>query len=324
MRGAIRWGIIGCGDVCEVKSGPGFRKADRSELVAVMRRDQDKARDFARRHGVPRWYGDAASLLADPEVDAVYIATPPGSHLEHAVAVAAAGKPCYVEKPMARDYAECVSMNDAFTRAGVPLFVAYYRRCLPRFVRVKQLLDDGAIGALTSVAVRHMRRPTAHAGWRFDPAFSGGGLFLDVGSHTLDLLDHWLGALEDVAGVASSSRQADIEDAVAISFRTRSGAIGIGAWNFVADRDEEYVELVGTLGRICVGVFSSDPVQLQTCEGVRTFAEPAPPHVQQPLIQTIVDQLLGRGCCPSTGETGARTSRVMDVALSVFRERQRR
>jgi predicted dehydrogenase len=319
MREVIRWGIIGCGDVCEVKSGPGFQKASGSALVAVMRRDGAKAADFAKRHGVPRCYDDAADLIRDPEVDAIYIATPPGAHLEHALAVAAAGKPCYVEKPMALNHEDCTVMNDAFARAGLPLFVAYYRRCLPRFQRVGQLLDDEAIGRLTTVLVRHLRRPTAKSGWRFDPEAAGGGLFVDVGSHTLDLLDHWLGPLEVVAGGASRFGEGRVEDVVNASFRTSSGAVGVGVWSFVADRDEECVELIGSQGRIHVSVFGADPVQLHTHGGVQTFAEPAPPHVQQPLIQTIVDQLRGRGACPSTGESGARTTRVVDTVLEGFR-----
>src|SRR5688500_4072884 len=104
----IRWGIIGCGDVTEVKSGPGFQKARGSALVAVMRRDRAKAEDFARRHGVPRAYTDAEALIADPDVDAVYIATPPSSHRALALQVAAARKPCLVEKPMAMTHDECV------------------------------------------------------------------------------------------------------------------------------------------------------------------------------------------------------------------------
>src|SRR6185436_2348451 len=94
----IRWGAIGCGDVCEVKSGPGFQKAAGSQLVAVMRRDRDKAADFARRHGVPRFYADAEALIADPEVNAIYVATPPSTHMLYTKMAAAAGKPVYVEK----------------------------------------------------------------------------------------------------------------------------------------------------------------------------------------------------------------------------------
>src|SRR5918997_410384 len=158
----IRWGIIGCGDVCEVKSGPALQKAQGSRLVAVMRRDPAKAEDFARRHNVPRWYADADQLIADPEVGAVYIATPPGSHEELARKVAAAGKPCYVEKPMARNHAECVRMIAAFRAAARPLFVAFYRRRLPRFVKAKELIDAGRLGRVTGLVYRHTRlfRPT--------------------------------------------------------------------------------------------------------------------------------------------------------------------
>ena len=141
-----RWGIIGCGDVTEVKSGPGFQKADGSGLVAVMRRDLAKAQDYARRHGVPRAYDRADALIDDPEVDAVYIATPPSSHCELTLAVAAAGKPCLVEKPMATNHRECLRMIEACAARGVPLWVAYYRRALPRFVLVRDLLAAGAIG----------------------------------------------------------------------------------------------------------------------------------------------------------------------------------
>src|SRR5436190_15399833 len=150
----IRWGIIGCGDVAEVKSGPGFQKADRSSLVAVMRRDRARAEDFARRHGVERVHGLAEDLIADPHVDAVYVATPPSSHRELALAVAAAGKPCLVEKPMAMNHAECLQMVVAFESRGVPLWVAYYRRALPRFLRVRERLQAGAIGRITSVHIQ--------------------------------------------------------------------------------------------------------------------------------------------------------------------------
>src|SRR5438067_5233611 len=145
--------MIGCGDVTEVKSGPGFQKAAHSRLVAVMRRNGALARDYAERHGVPRWYDDAESLVADPEVDAVYVATPPSSHEEYTLLAARAGKPVYVEKPMARDHAECVAMIDACRAAGVPLFVAYYRRALPRFLKIKELIESGAIGEVRFVAI---------------------------------------------------------------------------------------------------------------------------------------------------------------------------
>src|SRR5512145_1442267 len=174
----IRWGIIGCGDVCEVKSGPAFQECEGSALVAVMRRNAAKAQDYAHRHNVPRWYDDAEKLIHDPGVDAVYIATPPGAHAHYALRVAAAGKPCYVEKPMARSYVECRRMIEAFEAAGRPLFVAYYRRAMPRFVQAKQIIDSGRIGRITGATYRHTRFhwPDPKPEWRLDAEQSGGGL----------------------------------------------------------------------------------------------------------------------------------------------------
>jgi predicted dehydrogenase len=191
--------MIGCRDVAEVKSGPGFQNASGSTLLAVMRRDLDKARDFARRHRVPRVHATATDLIGDADVDAVYIATPPVSHCELALAAARARKPCLVEKPMAMNHAECARMLEAFEDAGVPLWVAFYRRALPRYLLVRDLLKENAMGRLTSVQVevfdRLASRERART-WRFDPATAGGGLFLDVGSHCMDMVDFLAGPLQ--------------------------------------------------------------------------------------------------------------------------------
>jgi len=283
----LRWGIIGCGDVCEVKSGPALQKAAGSELVVVCRRQADLARDFAQRHGVPRSTGDPQAVIDDPEVDAVYIATPPGSHLDYARRVAAAGKPCYVEKPMARTHAECVAMNQAFADAGQKLFVAYYRRCLPRFVAVQEMLAQGRIGTVRSVdsvqTTNHMLTTDPDdLPWRLDAPHSGGGLLLDMGSHTLDVLDLLLGPITQARGTA------------------RRASPGRG----VADH--------GSRGSIRFAVYDDNAVTL-IADGETTVTDhPDPPHVHQPLVQTMVDELAGKGTCPSTGTSAARTSAVMD------------
>ena len=150
----IRWGIIGCGDVTEVKSGPGFQKSEHSELVAVMRRSGELAEDYARRHGVPKWYDDADKLIHDEDVDAIYIATPPSTHMTYALKSAAAGKPVYVEKPMAMSSKECLQMIEACKEAGVPLYVAFYRRALPYFLKIKALIEEGAIGEVRFVSLK--------------------------------------------------------------------------------------------------------------------------------------------------------------------------
>ena len=323
---AVGWGIIGCGNVTEVKSGPGFQKAEGSSLVAVMRRDRAKAEDYARRHGVPRAYDNADQLIADPAVDAVYIATPPSSHCELALRIAAAGKPCLVEKPMAVTHGECVRMNDAYRAAGVPLFAAYYRRALPRFLEVRRLLSAGAIGPVTDVHVRisePLATGDAAAGWRFDPAIAGAGLFLDLASHCIDLLDFLLGPIAEAAGLAVNTGGAyPAEDVTAGAFRFASGALGTGTWNFNADRSEDVMTFTGPLGRLTTPVFADGDVLVGWGEREEILPIRNPPHVHQPLIQTIVDELRGRGRCESTGQSGARASWVMDRLLERYRARQ--
>lgn len=319
--GKIRWGILGCGDVCEVKSGPGFQKAQGSELVAVMRRDRRLAEDFAQRHSVAAAYSDADALIADPQVTAVYIASPPGTHLELALKVAAAGKPAYVEKPMARTHAECLRMVEAFERAKQPLFVAYYRRALDRFVKAKQLIETGQLGAIRSVDVRfandgQARLDPARLPWRVQAEHAGSGLFLDLASHTLDVLDYLFGPLQDVTGEASRHRTpGDVEDRVLLHFKTPTGARGSGYWNFASDVKEDVISIEGSSGLLRLSTFGDTPLELETSSASERFELPNPQHIQQPLIQTVVNSLLGLGECPSTGASGARTSEVMDRAL---------
>jgi 1,5-anhydro-D-fructose reductase (1,5-anhydro-D-mannitol-forming) len=319
----VRWGIIGCGDVTEVKSGPAFARAEGSALVAVMRRTAHLAEDYARRHGVPRWYADAEALARDPDVDAVYVATPPDGHLDGVRLAARHGKPVYVEKPMARTHDECLAMIQVCRQAGVPLFTAYYRRMLPRFLKVKELVDGDRIGQVRSVSVRLCRLHVPMRGalpWRFDPQISGGGLFVDLASHTLDLLDYILGPIEEaVGGAANQGGFYRAEDIVTASLTFASGVRGTGLWCFTADRNEDVVEIVGSEGRVTCSTFDEAPVLLEHGGETEEFVIPHPQHVQQPLIQSIVDQLHGCGRCVSTGESGARTNQVMDALLAGYR-----
>lgn len=323
-NGSVRWGIVGCGDVCEVKSGPAFQKANHSELAAVMRRDAARAADFAARHRVPRWYSDAESLITDPGVDAVYVATPPDGHARYALMAARAGKPVYVEKPMARHHDECQAMIAGCREAGVPLFVAYYRRCLPRFLKAKEILDQGGIGAIRSVQVTFAKidpgRAPGEEPWRMVPAIAGGGLFLDLAAHTLDLLDFLLGPITSAQGHARNlARTHVVEDTVSASFAFASGALGAGLWSFSAANPVDRVEINGSAGRLSFATFGYDAIRWESAAGTKDFVIANPLHIQQPLIQSIVDELRGEGKCPSTGESAARTSWVMDRILESYR-----
>jgi predicted dehydrogenase len=321
----VRWGIIGVGNVTERKSGPGFQQAERSELVAVMRRNVELAADYARRNNVPRWYDDADELINDPEVDAVYVATPPDSHREYVVRVAQAGKPVYVEKPMARTALECEEMISACDEAGVGLYVAYYRRAMPRFITVKELLDSGRIGKLRTLSIRNERpAPVGEAdneGWRVDPEISGGGHFVDLGSHILDLLDWLVGPVTHAAGVATNrGRRYRAEDLVTGVFSFRSGVEGVGVWNYDSFQNKDQVEIIGTAGALRFSCFADEPLRLITSAGVEPIKAPYPETAQLPLIQAVVNALTGYGESPSDGHSAVRTARVIDALLSDYRD----
>ncbi|MBX2843616.1 MAG: Gfo/Idh/MocA family oxidoreductase [Flammeovirgaceae bacterium] len=322
----INWGIIGCGDVCEVKSGPAFNKIPDSKLVAVMRRNGEKAADYANRHGVPKWYSDADALINDSEVNAIYIATPPGSHKEYTLKAAKAGKPVYVEKPMAVNHQECLDMIAACEEAGVPLYVAYYRRSLPYFSRVKSILESGEIGKVRLVNIKLYQAPKPsdlendQDNWRVDPALAGGGYFYDLASHQFDFLDHFFGSISSVAGQqANFGGYYKVEDTVTAQFQFENGIIGTGNWCFVTSKKDEIddVEIIGEKGSIHFASFNPEiPVTLIKDGKKEIFDYPNPAHVHQPLIEKVVEELTGKGKSPSTGVSGARTNWVLEKIVS--------
>jgi predicted dehydrogenase len=314
----IKWGIIGCGDVCEVKSGPALYKARDSTLVAVMRRDGAKAADFARRHGVQRSYDDADALIADPEVDAIYVATPPSSHLDYTLRAAAAGKPVLVEKPMALSVAECEAMVAACRDARVGLYVAYYRRALPRFERFRSLAHDGTLGKVRLVLVRHLwsEAQTPGSAWRLDPKLNGGGIFVDTQVHTLDWLDHAFGPAESVAGTArNQSGRSAAEDAVGAVVTYPGDVIASFACAYSADRFEDQVTLIGDKGRAEMRFLGPSPITLETAAGREQIEIADPPHVHQPFVQQVVDHLNGGPLPPGQPDAGVRVNRALAQIL---------
>ncbi|NRB48443.1 MAG: Gfo/Idh/MocA family oxidoreductase [Saprospiraceae bacterium] len=317
----IRWGIIGCGDVCEVKSAPAMQKIPGSSLVAVMRRNATKAEDYAQRHAVPKWYNDAQQLIDDPDVNAVYIATPPSSHGQYTAMAAAAGKPVYVEKPMARTFAECQQMIADCQKYAVPLHVAYYRRSLPQFLQVKKWVDDGAIGAIRMVQIELFQsiQPAIVSGldnnWRVDPEIAGGGFFYDLASHQLDYLDYLLGPIKSANGFCTNQAGLyEAEDVVSATFQFETGVLGTGSWCFTVGEPavKEETRIIGEKGQIIFHYFTSNKVRLELADQEEELDFEMPAHIQQPLIEKIVADLMGEGESPSTGESAARTNWVID------------
>lgn len=319
----IKWGMIGCGNVTERKAGaPAINKVPHAELVAVMARKAAVAESYAQRHGVPRWYTDADALINDAEVNAVYIATPPDSHLEYAAKVIKAGKVVYIEKPMARNYEECAEINRLATEAGVPVFVAYYRRTLPYFMQIKELLEDAVIGDVRLVNIHlHWQPYEEEVGehpsprWRVFPDISGGGHFHDLASHQFDLLEFLLGNVKCAAGI--SRNQAGLypaDDIVVTNFEFENGILGNGSWCYTVNKEQrtDHAEIIGSKGKITFSFFAPTPIEVSTADGLQRYEVPYPPHVHQPLVEKIVQELRGEGKSPSTGITGARANLIMD------------
>lgn len=320
----IRWGFIGCGEATEKKSGPAFSLVPGSRVTAVMSRNRDKARSYAERHNIPHWYDDAMKLVNDPDVNAVYIATPPSSHATYAIMAMKAGKPVYIEKPLAASYVDCQRINHVSEETGVKCYVAYYRRYLPYFQKVKELIDNGAIGRVMNVQIRFAAPPRdldynkQDLPWRVQKDIAGGGYFYDLAPHQLDLLQTFFGPITRVHGFCDNRGGLyQTEDTVSATFMFHDHLPGSGSWCFAAHESAktDRIELIGTNGQICFSVFTYEPIALHTLSGREEIVVPNPEHVQLPLITSIVEELQGTGHCDCDSVSGTGVNWVMDRIL---------
>jgi predicted dehydrogenase len=235
-----------------------------------------------------------------------------------------AGKPVYIEKPMASSYEECARINRISKETGIPCFVAYYRRYLPYFLKVKELIDNGSIGKVINVQIRFAQPPSeldynrTNLPWRLLPSIAGGGYFYDLAPHQLDILQEMFGCILEAEGFcANIGGLYDVEDTVSASFRFESGLPGSGSWCFVAHESakEDRIELIGDKGMICFSVFTFDPIALHTERGREEIPVENPTYVQLPLIKAVVEHLQGKGICSSTGISATPTNWVVDKIL---------
>ncbi len=324
----LKWGFIGCGEVTELKSGPAFSEVEGSSVVAVMSRQEQKARSYAERHHIAKWYTDAQELIDDGEVNAVYVATPPSSHATYAMMAMKAGKPVYVEKPLAASYEDCARINRVSEETGVPCFVAYYRRYLPYFQKVKDIINQGVIGKTINVQVRFAIPPrhedyadADHQPWRVKPDIAGGGYFYDLAPHQLDFLQHIYGVITEARGICSNrGKLYQAEDSVSACFEFEGGLPGSGSWCFVAHESarEDRIEIIGEKGSVSFSVFDYLPIKLHTSEGLQTITIPNPPHVQYPIIKSVCEHLQGIGICECTSVSATPVNWVLDRILGKF------
>lgn len=321
----INWGFIGCGEVTEKKSGPAFNEVEGSQVVAVMSRSENKARSYAERHHIRKWYTDAQELIDDPDVNAIYIATPPSSHATFAIMAMRAGKPVYIEKPLAASYNDCIRINRISEQTGVPCFVAYYRRYLPYFQKVKEIIQNGTIGKVINVQLRFSVPPRdldykneKELPWRLQPDIAGGGYFYDLAPHQIDLLQNIFGVITRAHGYpANRAHLYKAEDSVSACFFFENGVTGSGSWCFVGHESakEDCIEVIGDKGSLSFSVFTYEPIVLITSEGKQSITVPNPSYVQLPMIKHVIEHLQGIGHCDCTSISATPVNWVLDRVL---------
>lgn len=319
----ISWGMVGTGDVTEQKSGPAFYKCDNSTLYAVCNRTHAKAVDYAKRHMVPVVHVSIEALLADPEVDAVYVATPPVTHKDLALKVIAAGKPLCLEKPMAMNRGECQEIIAAAEKKNVPVYVTYYRRSLEKFLKIRDLLGEDTIGRIGTVQVTQYQELISGVRegvipWRVDPAISGGGILVDMGSHVFDILDFLLCPITTISGVVKNyGGHYRAEDSAVASFVFEDGVLGSATFNFNTDRWVDRIEVAGERGRIVFSCFDNEPVEIHTGAGVELLEFTPPEPIYLPFVQDI-NRHIESGDTKGYVKTAVRPTELLDQLLATY------
>ena len=321
----VNWGLIGCGEVTEKKSAPAFNEVEGSKIVAVMSRNKTKARSYAERHHIQKWYTDAQELIDDPVINAIYIATPPSSHATFAIMAMKAGKPVYVEKPLAASYEDCGRINRISEQTGVPCYVAYYRRYLPYFKKVKEIIQSGTIGKVINVQLRFSVPPrdldynsAENLPWRLQPDIAGGGYFYDLAPHQLDLLQDIFGIIVRAHGYcANRAHLYTAEDTISACFLFDNGLPGSASWCFVGHQSarNDCIEVIGNKGMLAFSVYDYNPIKLVTSTGTSNIIVKNPSYVQLPIIKSVTEALQGIGVCDCTSVSATPVNWVMDRIL---------
>lgn len=321
----IKWGIIGCGNVTEVKSGPAYKLTDGFELLAVMRRDLDKLKDYAKRHNIKKYYTNPDDLINDPEVDAVYIATPPDTHKLYALKVAEAGKICCIEKPMTPSYADSLVVYNTFNEKQIPLFVAYYRRSLPRFLKIKEWLKNKEIEEVRHITW-HYSKPASDLdlsetyNWRTDSEIAPGGYFDDLASHGIDLFNFLLGDIKEAKGISlNQHKNYSSKDAITACWLHNNNITGSGTWNFDCHDSIDKVTIYGSDGRIEFSVFHENPIVLVNKAKTEELFISHPKHIQIHHVEGMRDMLINKNFVhASNGFSALHTNWVMDKILGAL------
>lgn len=319
----IRWGFIGCGQAAE-SALPAFLMVDGVSVVAVMSHSKSEAQQFSHRHSIKEYYTDAAQLVNDPNVDAVYIATPPSTHPIYAIMAMNARKPVLIETPLAASYDDCARINRVAQTTGMPCFVAYYRRYNPYFMKVSELLASKSIGKVQNLQIRFSTPPHSHdldprtQSWRTNPEIAGAGYFYHVAAEQFDIIQHNLGVITHARGyTANRANLYTAEDNVSACFQLHNGIPGSGSWTFVGhhSHSDDRIEILGTEGTLCFSMYSYSPIHLHTNKGIDSFDIAKPDYPQLPMLQNVMQALRGDTECHATSLSATPVNWVLDRIL---------
>ncbi len=293
----LRWGLIGCGDIARKRVAPALRDLADGELVAVNRAQSELAETFAKEFGAQRWYRDWRELLADEEIEAVYLATPVNLHAEQTIAAAEAGKHVLCEKPMGLSVAECDRMIAACQAHGVKLGIAYYRHFYPVIQRVKELLAAGEIGKPVLAQINAFERfnpsPEHPRYWFVQKAQAGGGPMMDFGCHRIEVLLNLLGPIEKVhSSVGNVLFEREVEDTAVAVFDFASQARAVLSVTHAAWEAQDTLTIFGSAGSLYISVLNQGALQIKTAAGERSESHPPHLNIHQPLIADFTQAVL--------------------------------
>ena len=321
---SLQWGLIGTGDIARKRIAPALRDLPSCTLAAVCRGRPELAESFAREFDAPRWYATAAELIADPQVDAVYIATPVWLHAAQAIAAADAGKHVLCEKPMAISVAECDDMIAACRSNGVALGVAYYRHFYPAVARIRSILASGDVGdpVLAQVnAFEHFDPPPEHPRhWLVVREQAGGGPMFDFGCHRIEVLLDLLGPVRGVTSmVGNVAFSRDVEDTAIAVLEFERGGYATLSVTHAAREPQDTLTIFGTEGSIHVESLNAGVMRVR--RGSHEAVESLPSHanLHQPLIEDFAAAVLEKRMPTVPGEIG-RAVAVVEERIYAARD----
>lgn len=322
----IKWAMIGCGAVTEKKSGPGLYKSKNSELLGVYDENISRAKDYAKRHNISKVYENVDEIMNDKNVDAVYLPVPPKYHKDYTILCLKNSKIPYVEKPLALTFEEGKEILDLSSKTKIPVYVAYYRRAMEKYLFIKEIIDSGKLGKISTiqlwqfmkVELEDKNKENLH--WRLIPEITLGGKFVDMATHVIDITQFFFGDIVEVQGFASNNGGFyEVEDTVTATFKYKNGIVGTGNWNYVSSYDDEKMIITGDKGVLKTTGLFNGAVEMEISEERTVYSFEEPEHVAQPYIQEIVNEMLGIGKSNANIKSALNNLKVVDKILEDYR-----